>query len=230
MKKFKFNKCVEYYIVIAALVVLVIVFGVQSVVKRNQSSGQSQKDGEELARLEQMDYIAYETYGETQVSYAVLSSDYAARGYVGTDASIALAPKQADTAGAGVLQTGIADYSGEALVLKENANAQWSFDVKEAGLYSIVLDYAGVDGDGAKIQRQILIDGEIPCAEASNVCFYRHFIESGDVKINEIGDEVWPTQTEVVMWLTQAAHDSYGYDPEPMYFYLSQGKHTLSIN
>ena len=207
MKKFKY---VESYIAIGALVVLVIVFGVQSAVRKNQNSSRSQKDGEELARLEQMDYIAYDTYGDTKASYAVLSSGYAALGYTGTDASIVLAPEAADTAGAGILQAGIADYSKEALVLKENVNARWSFDVKEAGLYSIVLDYAGVDGDGAKIQRQILIDGEVPCAEATNVCFYRRFVEVGDVKINEIGDEVWPTQEEVLMWLTQAAYDSNG--------------------
>ncbi len=225
----KFKKCVEYYIAIAALVILVVVFGVQSMVRNNQAVG-SQKDGEELKQLQQMDYIAYESYGDTKASYSVLSSGYAADGMKGTEASIILTPKAADTAGEGVLQTGIADFDGEALVLRENVNAQWTFDVKEAGLYSIVLDYAGIDGDGAKIQRQILIDGELPCAEATNVCFYRYFVESGDVKINEIGDEVWPTQTEVLLWQTQAAFDSYGYHPEPMYFYFSEGKHTVSLN
>ena len=207
-----------------------IVLVVQSAVQRSQNGSRSQKDGEELAQLEQMDYIPYDSYGDTKASYAVLSSGYAGQGYTGADASIVLSPGAADTAGAGVLQAGIAGYDKEALVLRENANARWSFDVKEAGLYSIVLDYAGVDGDGAKIQRQITIDGEVPCAEATNVCFYRRFIEVGDVKINEIGDEVWPTQEEVLMWLAQAAYDSYGYDPEPMYFYLSQGKHTLSLD
>lgn len=231
MKKFRFRfKYVEYYIAIAALAVLVIVLVVQSAVQRSQNGSRSQKDGEELAQLEQMDYIPYDSYGDTKASYAVLSSGYAGQGYTGADASIVLSPGAADTAGAGVLQAGIAGYDKEALVLRENANARWSFDVKEAGLYSIVLDYAGVDGDGAKIQRQITIDGEVPCAEATNVCFYRRFIEVGDVKINEIGDEVWPTQEEVLMWLAQAAYDSYGYDPEPMYFYLSQGKHTLSLD
>ena len=89
----KFKKCVEYYIAIAALVILVVVFGVQSVVRGNQSAS-SQKDGDELKALQQMDYIAYESYGDTQVSYSVLSSDYAALGITQTDASIDLAPKE----------------------------------------------------------------------------------------------------------------------------------------
>ncbi len=227
MKIFKKMKYVEYYIVIAALVVLVAVYAVRSASGNRQ--GRSQKDGEELKKLEQMDYIPYETYGDVKDSYAVLSASYEEQGLKGTDAQIVLAPQDASTTEAKVLQKGIADYSGEALVLGSNVDAKWSFEVKEEGLYSIVLDFAGPDGDGAKIQRQILIDGELPCAEATNVCFYRYFIESGDVKINEIGDEVWPTQSEVVLWQTQAAYDSNGYDPEPMYFYLSKGKHTLEL-
>ncbi len=236
--KFK-NKYVEYYIAIAALAVLVVVFIAQSVV-RNRQNGGSQKDGEELARLEEMDFIPYETYGETQLSYSALSNGYAELGYQGTDAVITLSPFDADTAGKGLVLQQITDYGENAqiagdgqdvksLFLDENVDARWSFDVKEAGLYSIVLDYSGPEGDGAKIQRQILLDGELPCAEATNVCFYRYFVEAGDVKINEIGDEVWPTQKEVVRWLTQAAYDSNGYHPEPMYFYLSQGKHTLEL-
>lgn len=225
--KFKFKRCVEFYIAIAVVAVLIIVFLARAAISNRQS--RSQKDGAELARLEQVGYIPYETYGETKDSYSVLSNSYIAKGYKGTDASVVLAPKAADTAGAGVLKTGIADYSGEALVLESGVNAKWSFEIKEAGLYSVVLDYAAPDGDGAKIQRALLIDGELPCAEATNVCFYRYFIESGKVKINEIGDEVWPTQSEVVLWQTQAAYDSNGYDPEPMYFYLTQGKHTLTL-
>ena len=227
-KKLKFGKYVEYYLVIGVLLVLLAIWLGQSIV--GNRTEKSRKDGAELAQLERMDYIPYDSYGDDLESYAVLSNSYAAQGYTGTDMTVALAPQDADTAGAGVLMKGVADYEGEALFLDENVNAEWKFRIPEAGLYCIVLDYAGLEGDGAKIQRQIMIDGEQPCEEAGNVCFYRYFVEVGGVRINEIGDEVWPKQEEVLLWQTQAAYDSNGYDPEPMYFYLSEGEHTLTFN
>lgn len=182
-----------------------------------------------LEDLQSRDYIPYTSYGESMLTYSRLSDEYSEQGYTGTDAVITLLPKDADTEGQGTLEKGLLEYSGEALCLGENVDATWEFDVAEAGLYGIVLDYAGINGDGSKIQREIILDGEVPCEEATNVYFYRYFVESGEVKINEIGDEVWPSQEEVVQWLTQAAYDSNGYDPEPMYFYLTAGKHTLTL-
>ena len=191
--------------------------------------GDTPEDKEYLARLRAADYTEYASYGGAADSYARLSAEYDKKGYCGTDATIVLTPGEAELTEGGFLQTGVAGYEGEALYLGENADAAWEFQVEQAGLYNIVVDYAGVDGDGAKIQRSLLLDGKLPCEEAANVYFYRYFVEKGNVKTNEIGDEVWPEQAEIVTWLTQAVYDSKGHDPEPMSFYLEEGAHTLSL-
>ncbi len=205
-----------------------IIIGLVAVwISSSNKSNDAPEDKAYLAQLEATEYIDYVTYGEETVSYSELVKEYTAKGYTGTDAVITLDPSAADTEG--TMEKGIAGYEGAALMLEENMNAGWSFKVEEAGLYSVVLDYAGANGDGSKIQRSIVIDGAIPCEEATNAYFYRRFIESGEVRINEIGDEVWPKQEEVVCWMTQAAHDSKGFDPEPMYFYFDKGEHTLEL-
>lgn len=212
------------YLVYAALIAAACIW-----IAVSNTSNEKPEDKAYVAELEAVDYIPYTSYGETMLSYSRLLREYEAQGYTGTDAVITLLPQDARTTGEAVLEKGLLGYEGEALRLGEQTDAVWEFEVKEAGLYSIELDYAGVDGDGSKIQRSIELDGAIPCEEATNVYFYRYYIESGEVRTNEIGDEVWPTQEEVVQWMTQGAYDSSGYDPEPMTFYLSAGKHTLKL-
>ncbi len=192
-------------------------------------SDQEQLGPEDLAALEQMAYLEHETYGEDLPTYNLLKRTYEQEGRAAAESGIDIPVLEADTAGAGETRTGIAGYDGEALFLAEDVDALWRFEVESEGLYQIVLEYCGPEGDGAKIQRQLLIDGKLPCEEATNVCFYRHFEETGEVKLNEIGDEVWPHQDEILLWQTQAAFDSNGFDPEPMAFYLTPGTHTIAL-
>ncbi len=221
-----FQKIKENWKSLTLYAVLIIAAGVWIAVSNPDNS--SPEDKEYLETLMNTEFLEYDSFGEVAVSYSSLVKSYEELGYKGTDAVITLIPGDADTDG--ILEKGIEGYEGEALVLGEEAWATWSFQVEKAGLYSFSVDYIGVDGDGSKIQREMLIDGELPCEEATNIYFYRQFIESGEVKVNEIGDEVWPTQSEVVTWLTREVHDSKGFDPEPMYFYFTEGTHTLTFN
>lgn len=220
-----FRKLKENWKSCTLYLVLIVAAGIWIAVSNPDNS--TPEDKEYLQSLMEEDYIEFDSFGEVSVSYSQLVASYNEQGYTGTDAVITLTPQEADTDG--VLEKGIVGYEGQALVLGENAKATWSFDVEEAGLYSIAVDYTGVDGDGSKIQRELLIDGELPCEEATNIYFYRQFVEAEEVKINEIGDEVWPSQEEVAVWLTREIHDSKGFNPEPMYFYLTEGTHTLSF-
>lgn len=174
--------------------------------------------------------ISIDTINTDLTSYSTLSAYYQQKGYAGVDTEIVLSPKEADTGQQGELQTGIADYEGEALYLGEDVSATWNFEVDKEGLYSIALDYVGIEGNGGKIQRQLLVDGKIFCQEATNVSFYRYFIEDGETKENAIGDEVWPSQKEVLNWQTREIFDSKGYDPEPMYIYFSKGTHSITLD
>ena len=175
MKKKKLNK----YTAIVWLIMLVFVTGViwnladgnvHSVERGNYS------DESELSSLAEYSQL-YEIYNANRDSYSSLCTEYQTSGYQGVDVSILLLPEDADTMRKGILQEDVAEYEGRALFLDENVSATWTFQIEEAGLYSIEVEYIGVEGNGTKIQRQLLIDGELPCREAANVCFYRRFVE-----------------------------------------------------
>lgn len=157
-------------------------------------------------------------YGYTQ---AIQTYEAAGYGY-GTDC-ITLHKEQAKLEGDARLQDDMI-YSGE-----EKNSVSWEFQIKNAGLYEIEVAYLAVGGNGAKIQRQIMIDGELPFDEASAICFYRMF-EEGEVTINSIGDEVWPVQLERTQWQRAKVQDGQGYFTNPLMFYLAEGTHTISFN
>lgn len=215
--------------IFGVLIILLVFIAVVQGRKRQEYNEHLMESSTELGEANS-DIISNGSYDINLASYSSLSAFYQQKAYTGVDTEIVLSLKDADTGKQGELKTGIADYEGEALYLGEDVSATWNFEVSQAGLYSIVLDYVGVDGNGGKIQRQLLVDGKIFCQEATNVSFYRYFIEDGEVKVNAIGDEVWPSQKEVLNWQTQEIFDSKGYDPEPMYIYFTEGKHSITLD
>lgn len=168
-----------------------------------------------------------------ELTYTDALAEYEKNAYtnapVGT--KIELLPEEA-TIGTGEVSTYLqSGNNGKALeTLKENQFAQWEFLVEQDGLYEIILDYKADSGNGSKIQRKFSIDGEVPFQEANNISFYRHYEEYGEVTVNAIGDEVWPSIKEVNVWSTVPVVDNKGYYAEPLKFYFTKGKHTLRID
>lgn len=105
--------------------------------------------------------------------------------------------------------------------------AEWKFDVPSSGLYEIYVNYLVLEGSGSAAQRALSIDGESPFKEADNISFYRLWKESGEPKVNNIGDEVWPKQIEQSIWQYSAVTDNQGFYSEPLKFYLEKGSHTM---
>lgn len=86
---------------------------------------------------------------------------------------------------------------------KGNQTITWSFEVKQDGLYTLSLRYGQIWLNGLPSYRRIAIDGEVPFAELLD---YRFDYGSG--------------------WQAETLSDSEG---NPFQFYLTAGKHTLSM-
>ncbi len=84
-----------------------------------------------------------------------------------------------------------------------NATVAWEIDVPETGLYAIHLKVAQAQDPGMPSYRQIMIDGEIPFEEMKLYSF--------------------PYSDQ---WYLETLH---GEDGKPYQFYLTEGKHTLSM-
>ena len=139
----------------------------------------------------------------------------------GFDAYPALYPN-GETAGA-VL------FSGDG-----ESTASWIIQAEKPGLYELEVNYLCLGGNEIKVQRKITVDGETPYEEANNLCFYRAFEEevqeNGKMRVNAIGDEVWPHMREMRVWQTVRAVDQQAIYVDPLQFYLSAGEHEITLH
>lgn len=148
---------------------------------------------------------------------------------------VVLRPEEAELSGDASLEAAQAGREGN-MVRMGNApgEAKWQITVAHAGLYELEIEYLNLPGNDAKIQRKLTIDGETPFEEANNLCMYRYFMEDipedGKLRVNSIGDEVWPRQNEILVWQKVRAVDQQGIYTDPLKFYLSEGAHEIVLS
>lgn len=120
--------------------------------------------------------------------------------------------------------------AGKSVMLNENQSITWNFNVSTAGLYAFKLHYYTASGTGGAIERRLLLDGALPFDEAGTLSFDRVWTNKDEpLKYDTQGNQIMISQEEVPMWRTQYAEDSSGYAGAPLRFYLSAGKHTLTV-
>lgn len=121
-------------------------------------------------------------------------------------------------------------FSGDAaLVTTEIGEATWGFYVEQEGFYNIIIDYIAVPGGGANIERKIKINGKVPYANLENVSFQRVWGDGGKKIVDIVGNEIRPTQMEIVTRRTQYVKDQVGYVTEPFLVYLEEGNNEITI-
>ncbi len=119
------------------------------------------------------------------------------------------------------------DFEGRsALLTSDEDTLTWNVSVPKAGLYAIKLDYYTVEGYGSTIERNLYIDGKYPFDEAEDVEFTRVYV---DETANPSGQLNRPNQKERNSWCTAYVADAMGYYTPALYFYLTEGKHTLTL-
>ena len=118
---------------------------------------------------------------------------------------------------------------GNIINTSDTGYVEWKFDVKEAGLYNIGLTYYPVEGKRSAIERELRIDGEIPFNEAGILSFSRLFEDKTDIKQDNRGNDIRPSQIEKPMWQTIALRDSEMLYEDPLKFYFEAGTHTIRL-
>ena len=125
------------------------------------------------------------------------------------------------------------DYSGKtgkSLLTKEDDTITWDFYVSQSGSYSIEFTYYPVEGNGSPILRDILIDGNLPFKESSNISFERIWADESNEKSYDLsGNQILPAQVECPKWIVKEAMDSTGYINTPLSYYLEKGAHKITL-
>lgn len=123
------------------------------------------------------------------------------------------------------------DYEGveKSLFTDTKSLVTWEVEVPEAGFYNVVLDYLAPESRGVAAERAIYINGELPFDDAANMEFTRIWTDGSEVRVDNQGNEIRPTQVEVFEWQKAYCEDSMGYISEPYMFYLEKGTNTIGL-
>lgn len=133
-------------------------------------------------------------------------------------------------------------FDGDAVYTSENGLIEYEFEVAKEGLYELELCYYPVEGKNSEIQRSFFLDGELPYSELSIVEFSRIWttdlakkaFDEGKTSVtwnkDNQGNDMKPTSIEIPEWVNSKLYDNKGYITSPLSFYLTAGKHTLTIN
>lgn len=106
---------------------------------------------------------------------------------------------------------------------------EFPVDMDAASRFSIEVDYYLIEGDSNPAKRSIIIDDMYPFVEASDLVFYRYYVDEGEPVINSIGDETRPSQMEVPGWKTTKLIDTSAFSPTPFEFTLDKGTHNVRL-
>lgn len=119
---------------------------------------------------------------------------------------------------------------GKSVQTEETGSIEWDFQVEKAGLYNLSMIYYSGGGKSSDIERELKIDGEIPFLEARSFVFNRIWRnETNTFERDDRGNDLAPDQLESQMWREEVFRDAAGYNEEPFLFYLSEGKHTVTL-
>ena len=124
-----------------------------------------------------------------------------------------------------------ADYEGvdKALYTGTASSVTWNVDVPESGFYNFYIEYLAPESRGVAVERGIYINGERPFEDAANVTFTRIWTNGGEVKTDNQGNQIRPTQVEVFNWQDAYFRDDMGYITEPYQFYLEKGINQITL-
>ena len=105
----------------------------------------------------------------------------------------------------------------------------WRVEVPQAGLYNIRLEYLTTESRGVDIERELLINGELPYAGASTLCFSRLWTDASEIRKDNQGNDIRPSQKELFEKQTAFCRDDMGYQTEPYAFHFNAGENTITL-
>lgn len=142
--------------------------------------------------------------------------------------------------GAEMIEVDIAAFAGDG-TLQQNASGNpevytadgaytsWTVNVPEDGMYTVQIEYMTVASRGVDIERELHINDALPFAGADTLRFSRLWVDGGEVRKDNQGNEIRPTQVEKYEYQIALCRDDMGYETDPYQFYFAKGENKLSL-
>lgn len=122
-----------------------------------------------------------------------------------------------------------ADDGTACVYTPDGSYVTWTVDVPQSGMYNILVDYQATASRGVDIERELYLNGELPFSGARTLTFTRLWTDGGEVRKDNQGNDIRPSQIEVFDWQQSYCKDDMGYVAEPYQFYFEAGENTLSF-
>lgn len=108
----------------------------------------------------------------------------------------------------------------------------YEINVPEDGVYNMEMSYEALAGKTANVEFALLIDGKCPYTTASRISLSKVWVnENGQVIEQDVnGNDMRPGQVEKVQWQVSPIKDADGLFNEPLEFYMTKGKHQLTLD
>ena len=122
-------------------------------------------------------------------------------------------------------------YEGtdKALFTDTDSSVSFHVQVPQTGYYNLYMEYLIPESRGVAAERGVRINGEFPFEDAQNITFTRIWTDGGEVKTDNQGNQIRPTQIEVYDWQSSCFEDDMGYITEPYRFYLEKGDNEITL-
>lgn len=120
--------------------------------------------------------------------------------------------------------------AGEGLQLKsESGSVSWDVNVAVSGMYNLEIEYKPLGDSADSVEFAIAIDGQAPFEESNSLFLPRNWENEGDIRHDNEGNEFAATVKQVDGFYKIYAFDPSGFNNDPLAFFLSEGKHTLTV-
>ncbi len=117
----------------------------------------------------------------------------------------------------------------KALYTGPDSKVTWEVNVPKEGMYNLYVEYLLPESRGVAAERSVFINEEVPFEDARNITFTRIWKDGGDVRVDNQGNEIRPTQVEVFDWQSAYFRDDMGFITEPYQFHFQQGSNKLTL-
>lgn len=120
--------------------------------------------------------------------------------------------------------------SGKAVMTPDTGSISWKIELPQAGLYNLRIHYYPLEGKSSAIEREFLINGELPFKGSELIMFDRLWGNTkSEIERDDRGNELKPRQIEKPAWRLQAFKDSEGYFTEPYSFNFESGEQLITL-
>lgn len=116
------------------------------------------------------------------------------------------------------------------IVSEENGNVTYNFNVTNAGLYNIAIEYCALEQNGADLSFKLDVDTVLPFEECNDISLPRYWKNEKEIQTDLSVSEYSPRQIEADIFSKVKLSDYSGIEDSPYLFYFTEGTHTITLS